>query len=234
MATRIQLRRDTAANWTSANPLLADGEPGYETDTKKFKYGNGVDNWNILPYQAGGGAQGETGLTGATGVGGGGGGATGVQGETGLSGETGLGTQGATGVGGGGSSVITEYEIRLGASATVAGMISGATKVPAGWNLDDGILTLGNITSISGLGGTVASDLIIEHGTASYLVNIEIIQNTNSGPAAIQGFFNQHYDNLSANFRSNPAGLQSAYYNFLAITASTKPTYLIVRLASIV
>lgn len=41
MATRIQLRRDTAANWVSANPILRPGEIGIETDTLKFKIGNG-------------------------------------------------------------------------------------------------------------------------------------------------------------------------------------------------
>ena len=47
---RIKLRRDTAANWTSANPILDLGEPGWESDTNKMKYGNGVDNWNTLAY----------------------------------------------------------------------------------------------------------------------------------------------------------------------------------------
>ena len=47
---RIQLRRDTAANWTAANPVLANGEPGLETDTGRVKYGNGVQNWAALPY----------------------------------------------------------------------------------------------------------------------------------------------------------------------------------------
>jgi len=41
VATRIQLRRDTAANWVSANPVLRAGEIGIETDTLKFKIGNG-------------------------------------------------------------------------------------------------------------------------------------------------------------------------------------------------
>jgi len=50
MAVRIQWRRDTAANWTSYNPILADGEMGLETDTRKFKIGNGVDNWSTLLY----------------------------------------------------------------------------------------------------------------------------------------------------------------------------------------
>lgn len=51
---RIKLRRDTAANWTSANPTLDLGEPGYETDTEQMKIGNGVDAWTTLPYFAGG------------------------------------------------------------------------------------------------------------------------------------------------------------------------------------
>ena len=49
---RVQMaqRKDTAANWTSTNPILLSGELGYETDTKKFKIGNGSTNWNSLTY----------------------------------------------------------------------------------------------------------------------------------------------------------------------------------------
>lgn len=50
---KIQVRRDTAANWTASNPVLAVGEPGLETDTGKVKYGDGVRNWNTLPYSSG-------------------------------------------------------------------------------------------------------------------------------------------------------------------------------------
>lgn len=53
MAVQIQLRHGTAAAWAAANPLLAVGEAGIETDTNKFKFGNGVNNWNALPYAAG-------------------------------------------------------------------------------------------------------------------------------------------------------------------------------------
>jgi len=48
----IKLRRDTAAAWTSANTVLAAGEPGLETDTSLIKYGDGVTAWNSLPYAA--------------------------------------------------------------------------------------------------------------------------------------------------------------------------------------
>ena len=50
MSTRIRLRRDTAANWTSNNPTLTTGEMGYETDTGKFKIGNNTNAWTALPY----------------------------------------------------------------------------------------------------------------------------------------------------------------------------------------
>lgn len=50
MATRIQIRRDTAANWASVNPMLAAGEIAYETDTDLIKIGNGVSLWNNLGY----------------------------------------------------------------------------------------------------------------------------------------------------------------------------------------
>jgi hypothetical protein len=50
MATRMQQRRGTASQWTAGNPVLAAGEIGYETDTNKFKIGNGSDNWLTLDY----------------------------------------------------------------------------------------------------------------------------------------------------------------------------------------
>ncbi len=49
---KILLRRDTASNWTSANPTLSGGEMGVETDTLKFKLGNGATAWNSLNYYA--------------------------------------------------------------------------------------------------------------------------------------------------------------------------------------
>lgn len=54
MTTQIQLRRDTAANWTTNNPTLAEGELGFELDTNKFKIGNGTDDWNTLSYSVAG------------------------------------------------------------------------------------------------------------------------------------------------------------------------------------
>ena len=50
---QIQLRRDTAANWTAANPVLLLGEVGFETDTRKLKLGDGTTAWNALLYVQG-------------------------------------------------------------------------------------------------------------------------------------------------------------------------------------
>lgn len=50
--TVIKLRRDTAANWDTTNPVLASGEMGIETDTGLHKFGNGTANWGALPYAA--------------------------------------------------------------------------------------------------------------------------------------------------------------------------------------
>lgn len=47
---RIQLRNDTAENWTTANPVLLKGEMGVEIDTGKTKIGNGTDDWKTLKY----------------------------------------------------------------------------------------------------------------------------------------------------------------------------------------
>ncbi len=48
----MQQRRGTAAQWTAADPILAAGEIGFETDTGKFKIGNGSSIWSALSYFA--------------------------------------------------------------------------------------------------------------------------------------------------------------------------------------
>lgn len=47
---QIQIRRGTAAAWTSANPVLAAGEMGFESDTGQFKIGDGSAAWSALSY----------------------------------------------------------------------------------------------------------------------------------------------------------------------------------------
>lgn len=92
MTTTIQFRRGTAAQWTSANTLLAQGELGLELDTGKFKVGDGLTYWNNLSYSSGQvgpqGAQGAAGISGTQG-------AQGARGFQGVAG--GLGPQGISG-----------------------------------------------------------------------------------------------------------------------------------------
>lgn len=60
MAVQIQLRRGTASQWTTANPLLAQGELGLELDTFKLKLGDGTTLWTGLSYYSGGAITSET------------------------------------------------------------------------------------------------------------------------------------------------------------------------------
>lgn len=50
LTTKIYLRNDTSTNWRSNNPILGKGEMGIETDTNKFKFGDGSTRWNSLDY----------------------------------------------------------------------------------------------------------------------------------------------------------------------------------------
>jgi hypothetical protein len=91
---QLQFRRDTSTNWTSNNPLLADGEMGIETDTQLFKIGTGLSVWTLLPYGGIHGPTGATGQNGSNGVRG----ATGENGTNGVTGATGQnGSNGVTG-----------------------------------------------------------------------------------------------------------------------------------------
>ena len=95
MAVKIQFRRGTASEWTAANPILSQGEAGYEYDTGRFKVGNGLTPWNALPYSSG--VTGPTGpsVTGPTGPTGAASTVTGPTGPTGPQGP--IGNQGPTG-----------------------------------------------------------------------------------------------------------------------------------------
>jgi hypothetical protein len=77
MAIQIQFRRGTASQWTSANPTLAEGEMGIETDTDLFKIGDGSTAWTSLAY---GGIQGVAGAAGQNG-------ADGADGADGINGD---------------------------------------------------------------------------------------------------------------------------------------------------
>lgn len=59
----VQVRRDSKANWESANPILLNGEAAYEQDTDMFKIGDGVKRYSDLPYHNKVGPKGDTGAT---------------------------------------------------------------------------------------------------------------------------------------------------------------------------
>lgn len=58
MAIRMQQRRGTLSQWVAANPVLAAGEIGWESDTNKFKIGDGINQWDDLQYFAAGSGDG--------------------------------------------------------------------------------------------------------------------------------------------------------------------------------
>jgi hypothetical protein len=148
---QFQFRRGTAAEWgaTGANPVLANGEMGIETDTKRFKVGDGTTAWTSLAY---GGIQGNVGATGSTGPQG----STGAQGPTGgASGPRGsTGAQGASGVqGASGSTGLTGATGIQGASGATG--IQGASGVGAtGSQGIQGASGSTGLTGASGIGAT--------------------------------------------------------------------------------
>jgi plastocyanin len=125
MPVQIQLRNDTAANWTDADPVLAIGEFGLERDTNQFKIGNGVDTWEELPY---GGIAGEVGPAGAIGPEGPAGpaGAEGPAGPAGADGEAGPAGQDGTGI-------------------SILGSLDGVEDLPATGNIGDAYLISSNL-----------------------------------------------------------------------------------------
>ena len=178
MTSRLQNRRDTAANWTSNNPTLAAGEIGYETDTAKYKIGTGSTAWTSLAYAYTAGATGPTGATGSTG-------STGAQGPTGPTGPTGstgaastvtgpTGATGPTGPTGSQGSLIAGFDAQTGTSYTlVAGDVNKLvtannasaitiTVPPSVYSANDVInvqqIGAGQVTFAAGSGVTITSN----------------------------------------------------------------------------
>lgn len=190
----VQFRRGTAAQGAAANPVLNLGELAYETDTAKFKIGDGVTAWNSLPY---GGIKGDTGNTGLTG-------STGPTGNTGATGDKGWSpilavvTDSARRVlqivdwtGGTGTKPSTTNQF-IGASGIVASAalavdVRGAPGV-------DGV-TPNAFTTVTGTTGSAVADnandtLAITGGTGISTAATDtpdglVITNTNTGTAAV-------------------------------------------------
>lgn len=144
----MQFRRGTLAQWASANPTLAQGEFGLETDTSQFKVGNGTTAWNDLSY---GGVQGLLGPTGPQGVQG----IQGVQGVEGAMGPTGpQGVQGVQGfVGATGPGANLSVWASLPASQTVdmsQNAIVRWSRLSNSSGFDISGTSIGGLTSING------------------------------------------------------------------------------------
>ena len=92
----ITLRKGTATEWNTVNPVLASGEPGYDLTNNILKIGNGTLQWSLLPIAGVQGIQGLQGLQGISGSQG----LVGLQGISGTQGITGSGSQGTQGISG--------------------------------------------------------------------------------------------------------------------------------------
>jgi hypothetical protein len=174
MPYRILLRRDVKENWNYNDPVLMNGEPGYESDTRKFKIGDGFTPWSQLPYYVG--AEGATGARGATG-----------SGVTGARGATGSGVTGATGSQG----------IRGATGATGSQGIRGATGAtgPSGISETYKSLTISDFTSNVYNILTTDNYLFVNVPVASYLQMVFPSASSMAGKKLIITKTDNNYEN---------------------------------------
>ena len=184
---QFQFRRGTLSEWNTANPTLAAGEMGIETDTNRFKIGNGTSPWLSLSY---GGIAGPPGSPGATGVKG----ATGPSG-IGSTGATGLGATGATGFDG--ATGATGFDGATGATglgATGATGPIGATGVPGDPGGATGPIGATGATGIQGSTGasgigyilTSNSTATISTGIKTFVTSLTASESAFSVGSAVQ------------------------------------------------
>lgn len=178
MSFRIQIRRDTSDRWVINNPVLLEGEFGYETDTDCLKIGNGQDPWNTLDYLLCGGttaspisvlSNGEVQVIGVTGLNFtgpgvsvttlgktatmtivGGTGAAGTSGTSGFDGSS--GTAGTSGTSG--SSGSSGFSGSSGTSGTAGSSGTSGSGNPVAI-LNEGTLLTAGVTGINFVGDTV-------------------------------------------------------------------------------
>jgi hypothetical protein len=161
---KFELRRDTAANWTTNNPIMLYGEPGFDLTNNQLRIGDGATGWNYLvPIGTGTigptGRTGPTGFTGPTGYGyTGATGVTGATGSTGFTGPTGYGSTGNTGPTGYGNTGATGAT----GSFTPTGTNFGEYIYWNGsqWTIGEDTISLGSFAGSGGQGtGAVAIGL---------------------------------------------------------------------------
>ncbi len=187
---RIQFRQDTSIRWQAVNPVLAMGEPAYETDTGKQKIGDGRTPYKSLPYRLETGVQGPVGAVGAVGPAGPIG-LQGIQGERGQVGAAGPANVLNVGTVAGGPT----------ASATITGAVPAQTLnlvLPKGDTGPAGppcALSIGAVTkgaqpsaSVSGVAPNQILNLILPQGDQG-IQGIQGIQGVvgPAGPVGPQG-----------------------------------------------
>jgi hypothetical protein len=203
MAFRIQIRRDTAANWAINNPVLLQAEMGYVTDINQAKFGNGIDPWNDLEYFAPAGVTGSAGPTGPGGpTGPAGTGITGPAGSTGSAGPT--GSAGSTGPAGSVTSVgIYSMKLEFNGGNLISSPFIQA-KDPEG------------DTITSGSGGWTfirnnATSITINHPVGTWFLNFNRIAQNSSGDWVTA--------NVSGSSTSNLAVIQNTLQNSFTVNS---------------
>lgn len=203
MAFRIQIRRDTSANWAINNPVLLLAEMGYVTDTNQAKFGDGITPWNDLDYfaPAATGPAGPTGSAGPAGATGSAGpaGATGTAGATGSAGPA--GPTGSAGV----STQTGIYSLKLqfnGGSLVASPFIQA--KDPSGTPIVDGV---------GGWNFIVKSptSITVNHPVGIWFINFNRIAQNSSGDWVTA--------NVSGNSTSNFAVIQNTAKNSFTINS---------------
>jgi hypothetical protein len=167
---RLQFRRGTEAQWTSANPTLAQGEMGVAVDTGRFKVGDGFTEWNNLMY---GGFLGPTGPQGTSGI-------QGIRGLQGIDGFTGpQGIQGAQGLQGNpGPTGAT------GAPSSVTGPTGPASGGGSGAGLPV-FVTSDASNNRLGINTTAPTTALDVSGTITVRGNVDVTNNALSGVQTI-------------------------------------------------
>lgn len=200
MSSRIRLRRDTAANWTTNNPVLALGEPGLETDTLRLKYGDGSTAWSSLAYGSGGSPTASTSVLGVVKVDG-----TSIvinNGVISATGELGLPTATTSVLGGvkvDGTSIVINGQGVI--SAAVTGVYNNATFT--------GTTTVQQlqevVQAITGANGTVTHDFaegqIWQHSSIAnnFIANFTNVPTTANRTATVTLILNQGANPYIAN-----------------------------------
>ena len=215
---RIVIRRDTAATWTTQNPILLQGEWGFETDARKLKIGDGASTWTTLSYYStgSGGGSGNTILSGSGAPGAG----TGVNGDIYLdsaatrlygpktagawgSGVSLIGAAGANGTNGtngtngangtnGTAATVSVGAVTTGAAGTSASVTNSGTSSAAilNFTIPQGAAGANGANGTAGTNGTngTAATVAVGAVTTGAAGSSASVTNTGTGSAAVLAF----------------------------------------------